>query len=209
MYLAQERFDVQYATKSLASSLKSPSRKSWNELGRLIGYLKFSESFAFKMEKTQRGQTFMERVLGTGVERSRNCLEVYTDSGWAGGGDMKSTSAAVHILNGQTIFSTARTQKCISLSSTEAEWYSASSGTCDALYLHHILSFLCDDQVGPLVLHTDNSAVRMLSLKQGAGRLRRIKGRLLWLQSKVARGELLIKQVQTLFNIADVNAKAL
>lgn len=80
---------------------------------------------------------------------------------------------------------------------------------CDSLYLHHILSFLTDQDVDPIVLHVDNSAVRVLALKQGAGRLRHIKGRLLWLQSKVTSQELLIKQVRTIFNIADLNTRAL
>ena len=67
------------------------------------------------------------------------------------------------------------------------------------------MSFITDDDVDPLTLHVDNSAVKMLSLKQGAGRLRHIKGRLLWLQSKVASHELRIKQVKTIFNVSDVN----
>ena len=73
----------------------------------------------------------------------------------------------------------------------------------------HILSFLTDDEVGPVILHTDNSAVKMLSNKLGAGRLRHIKGRLLWLQAKVLSGDLCIKQVKTLYNIADLNTKSL
>ena len=31
----------------------------------------------------------METVLGVDAQRSRNNLEVYTDSDWAGAGDMK------------------------------------------------------------------------------------------------------------------------
>ena len=157
----------------------------------------------------KKGAAFMEAVLGVDGERTKNNLEVFTDSDWAGAGDMKSTSSAVHTLNGLVIFSTSRSQKCISLSSTEAEWYSASSGACDALYLHHIISFITDDDIDPLTLHVDNSAVKMLSLKQGAGRLRHIKGRLLWLQSKVGSQELRIKQVKTVFNVSDVNTKPL
>ena len=60
-----------------------------------------------------------------------------------------------------------------------------------------------------LTLHTDNSAVRMLSRKLGAGRLRHIRGRLLWLQEKVAGNELIIKQIKTNYNVADINTKAL
>ena len=97
----------------------------------------------------------------------------------------------------------------ISLSSTEAKWYAATSAVCDSLFLHHIFSFLTDDEVGPVILHTDNSAVKMLSNKLGAGRLRHVKGRILWLQAKVLSCDLCIKQVKTLHIIADLNTKSL
>ena len=122
---------------------------------------------------------------------------------------MKSTSSAIHMLNGVVIHSTSRSQKCISLSSTEAEWYAASSATCDGFYLQHIVEFLTNNSCERLSLYTDNSAVRMLTLKCGVGRLRHIKGRMLWLQEKMAAGELSIKQVQTAWNVADLNTKGL
>ena len=40
MYMAQERFDLQYATKILASCLKTPTQDAWLALGLLIGYLR-------------------------------------------------------------------------------------------------------------------------------------------------------------------------
>ena len=205
MYVSQERFDIQFATKTLASSLKDPTRRSWIDLGRLVGYMKFSESFALRMKRMDKGTTFQEQMHDGETKCNMNCIETFSDSDWSG----RSTSAAIHVLNGIVVWSTSRSQKCVSLSSTEAEWYAATSGACDGLYLHHIVSFLCDGNVKPLVLHTDNSAVRMLSKKLGAGRLRHIRGRLLWLQEKVGNDELVIKQVRTNYNIADVNAKAL
>ena len=120
---------------------------------------------------------------------------------------MKSTSSAVHVMNGIVIHSTSRSQKCISLSSTEAEWYAASSGVCDAYYLQHIVEFVINSSCNVLILHTDNSAVRMLSLKFGVGRLRHIRGRLLWLQQKMSTHELDIRQIPTLQNVADMNTK--
>ena len=47
----------------------------------------------------------------------------------------------------------------------------------------------------------------MLSLKFGVGRLRHIRGRMLWLQEKMSRHELIIRQVATLENSADLNTK--
>ena len=209
MYMAQERYDLQYATKTLASCLKNPTKEAWIALGRLIGYLRFSDQFGLKMKRTCKGCTFMESQIGVVDEKPSNLLETFSDSDWSGAGDMKSTSSAVHMLNGVVIHSTSRSQKCISLSSTEAEWYAASSSTCDGLYLQHIVEFLTDNNCDRLHLYTDNSAVRMLSLKCGVGRLRHIKGRMLWLQEKMANGELEIKQVQTAWNVADLNTKGL
>ena len=120
---------------------------------------------------------------------------------------MKPTSSAVHVMNGINIHSTSRSQKCISLSSTEAEWYAASSGVCNAYYLQHIVEVVTNGNCNILTLHTDNSAVRMLSWKFGVGRLRHIRGRMLWLQERMAAHELDIRQVPTLQNIADLNTK--
>ena len=209
MYMAQERYDLQFATKTLASCLKTPTKDAWMALGRLIGYLRFSDQFGLKMKRACKGCTFMESQIGVFEERSTNVLETFSDSDWSGAGDMKSTSSAVHMLNGVVVHSTSRSQKCISLSSTEAEWYAASSSTCDGFYLQHIVEFLTRSNCDRLHLYTDNSAVRMLSLKCGVGRLRHIKGRMLWLQEKMANGELEIKQVQTAWNVADLNTKGL
>ena len=151
----------------------------------------------------------MEFQMDIQNERNRNVIEMFSGSDWSGAGDTKSTSSAVHMLNGVVIHSTSRSQKCISLSSTEAEWYAASSATCDGFYLQHIVNFLTNNGCERLSLYTDNSAVRMLSLKCGVGRLRHIKGRMLWLQEKMADGELSIKQVQTVWNVADLNTKGL
>ena len=46
MYMAQERYDIQFATKTLACDLKAPTKASWTALGRLVGYLRFSSDFA-------------------------------------------------------------------------------------------------------------------------------------------------------------------
>ena len=195
MYVSQERFDIQFAAKTLASSLKDPTYRAWTELGRLVGYMKFSENFALRMKRTQKGMTFQGSVHSADVQSNMNCVETFTDSDWSG----RSTSSAVHVVNGIIVWSTSRSQKCVSLSSSEAEWYSATSGACDGLFLQYIISFLTDGETSPLVLHTDNSAVKMLSKKLGAGRLRHIRGRLLWLQEKVGTGEMIIKQVKDYF----------
>ena len=140
MYLAQERYDLQFATKTLASCLQNPTKAAWALLGRLVGCLRFSGEFGLKMNKTKRGSMFSQTNLGVSEGKERNQLEICSDSDWRGGGDMKSTSSAVHILNGLIVHSTSHSQECTSLSSTEAEWYASSAGVCDAYYCNTLLS---------------------------------------------------------------------
>jgi hypothetical protein len=49
------------------------------------------------------------------------------------------------------------------------------------LFLRRIVQFLTDD-VQCVVFHVDNSAGRNVAAKLGVGRLRRISGRMTWMQ---------------------------
>ena len=62
--------------------------------------MKYSENFALRMKKTQRGSTFQQVLHGGESESDLNCIETYTDSDWSG----RSTSSAVHLINGFWLF---------------------------------------------------------------------------------------------------------
>ena len=62
------------------------------------------------MMQTQKGQMFMETVNGVSHERTSNVVEVYSDSDWDGGTGFKSTSSAMHVVNGLIVHSTSRSQ---------------------------------------------------------------------------------------------------
>ena len=72
----------------------------------------------------------------------------------------------VHYIGGNMVYSTSRTQKAISLSSTESEWYAAISTAIDALYIRHILQFLFGEPAQQ-VLRVDNTAGIAISTKLG------------------------------------------
>ena len=54
------------------------------------------------------------------------------DNDWRGSFG-KSTSCAIHYVNRCKIHFTSRSQKVVSLSSTESEWYAARAGVADSL----------------------------------------------------------------------------
>ena len=121
MYVSQERFDLQFATKSLASFLKNPKKQAWVDFGRVVGHMRFSKSFAMRMGKASKGSCFQGTMCGSETETQTISLKRFQ----AETGQNRSRSAAVHVLNGIVIWSTSGAQNCISLSlsSTEAEWY--------------------------------------------------------------------------------------
>ena len=204
LYVSHERADVQYATKSLAAYLKNPTKHSWVMLGRLIGYLKATENYAITMHQTAPNTSVLAKVNGGQGDNNGLLLESFSDADW----DCRCTSAGVHYVSGNLVYSTSRTQKAISLSSTESEWYAATSATVDSLHLRHLIQFLLDI-VPEHVLRVDNSAVISISTKLGTARLKHIEGKLLWLQQKVSMGVLCLKAVRTYFNPADIGTKGL
>ena len=159
-------------------------------LGRVVGFWKSTERYAMEMYQLKPGMSLF-RGLGDGnPESDKLLLESFRDAEW----DSKCASAGVHYLGGDMVYSTSRTQKAISLSSTESEWYAAISTMIDALYIRHILQFLLSDNPEQ-VLQVDNTAVMAISTKLGTARLKHIEGKLLWLQTKVANQVLSWKSV--------------
>ena len=139
---------------------------------------------------------------------NKRLIQTFTDADWHGGGHAKSTSSGWHFVNGLLVHTSSRTQHVISLSSTESEFYTTTSGAIDTIYLTHITEFLTDRPSIANIL-TDNSASRQIACKLGTSRLRHVNGRLLWIQSKVHDNVLRMVQVGTLWNPADIGTKNL
>ena len=81
-------------------------------------------------------------------------------------------------------------------------------GCCDGLFIRSCLQFLVSGEVEHHQF-TDNSAARQLISRQGVGQIRHLSGKLLWMQSKVMDGSVVIHQVPTLWNFSDVGTKSL
>ena len=81
-------------------------------------------------------------------------------------------------------------------------------GCCDGIFIRSCLQFLVSGEVEHHQF-TDNSAARQLISRQGVGRIRHLSGKLLWMQSKVMDGSVVIHQVPTLWNSSDVGTKSL
>ena len=93
------------------------------------------------------------------------------------------------------------TQAIVSLSSGEAEYYGIVKGASIGL---GIRSMLQDFGVNVnLIVKTDASAAKGMANRKGLGKVRHIAVNQLWVQDRIARGDLTIEKINGKENVAD------
>ena len=96
----------------------------------------------------------------------------------------------------------SRTQHVVSLSLGEAELHAICACATEGLALRNIcleMGVACD-----LELLTDSSAAKGIVMRQGAGRVKHLDIKTLWIQEREDRGELAIKKIPRLLNWSDL-----
>ena len=137
-------------------------------------------------------------------------LEAFSDSDWASDKrDRKSVSSGIICVQGNVVHSSSRTQRCIALSSAEAELYSSSGVLCDTFLLKRVMEFLLQLENLVVTLHMDSSSGRQVWMRTGVGRIRHLSCRVLWVQQAVASGEVIVRHIAGQLNPADINTKLL
>ncbi len=105
------------------------------------------------------------------------------------------------MFGGHCIKAYSQTQKTIGLSSGESEFYGIVKAAAMGLGVKGLMG---DLGVGVVVqVNTDSSAAKSITVRRGAGRVRHIDVRKLWVQDRVAKGELKIVKVKGEQNVAD------
>ena len=191
-YLAHDRLDIQFACKELARHMNSPRAVHFEELKRLVRYLLHAPRLIMSFPREAPSSTLIQLV----------------DSDWAGCLDTRrSTGCSVAMLGSACLMTTSTTQSLQALSSGEAEFYSSVRGASLGLGL---VSLAADfGVVLKLRLRIDASASIGVCNRKGAGRIRHIATRTLWLQHHVARGAIEISKIEGTVNSADLGTKHL
>ena len=101
------------------------------------------------------------------------------------------------------------TQAVIALSSGEAEYYGIVKGSSAGLGVRSVLGDLGLDTKSQvkLVIFTDSSAAKGISSRRGLGKVRHIEVNQFWIQDKVHSGEIEVKKIMGITNIADALTK--
>lgn len=192
-YMATDQPDLQYACKEACREMSAPTDASWRKLKRIARYLVGRERVIWRYPwKTGHGR-----------------WNVYVDSDWAGDVETrKSTSGGIIALGDHCVKTWSTTQSSPALSSCEAEYYALVDGASRALGVQAAAKEL-GIGVEDLVLEaaTDSSAAKSYASRRGAGRIRHIEVKQLWLQQVVAEGKIRLVKVLGTQNPADVLTK--
>ena len=144
MWLAnQTRPDIVNAVRAVARYSHSPKLVHWKAALHILQYVRLTSG---------HGITF-QRGMGSGVD-----LELYVDSDFASRDTNRwSVSGGVVMCAGACVSFFFRTQKSVTLSSTEAEYVALAAGIKETIFLRYIWSFIFPDRdVGCTLVKEDN-----------------------------------------------------
>ncbi len=188
-YLAADRIDAQFACKEICRSMSKPTTQSWRALKRVCRFL-----------------NGVPRLVYTYPRQRVECIDVYTDTDWAGcPKTRKSTSGGCVLLGRHAMKHWSSTQASIALSSAEAEFGGVVRGAGQGLGYQALLSDLGASV--PLRVWTDSSAAVGICQRQGLGKLRHLDTQTLWVQQAVRTGRVDLRKVLGERNPADLLTK--
>ena len=138
---------------------------------------------------------------------SSSQLQLYTDSDWGNYRvTRKSHSGGALCLGQHLLAHWCRIQPSIALSSGEAEIYSSCRGLSNSLGIWNTLHELSGPEWGRLSLHVDASVCKSVVLRRGAGSIKHLETKDLWIQEAIRIKSIDVIKVPREVNVADCQA---
>ena len=170
--------------------MANPESGDWKTIKRLGRYLK-AES---RLVQEFKFQDIPTKVVAWTDTDHAGCLET-----------RKSTNGGAIQVGSHNIKTWSTTQTVVALSSGEAEYYGLVKAASQAMGVRNLLRDM-GVEMG-IEIRTDASVAKSIAMRRGAGKVRHIEVNQLWVQEKVAKGEIEIRKVGTEANVADILTK--
>ena len=181
--------EIMYAASQLARFLDNPGEVHYSYAIRVLIYLR---------DHSERGLLYAPNA-------SRG-FETFVDSSWS---VMFSCSGAMYLYHGCVFHWFSKTQKSVTLSSSEAEYFGAMMASRDGIYLRDIIEDLGIDAPGPSIIFCDSKSAVDLSFDAVAFKnTKHILRAAYFLRDLVARDVCIVKHVAGSTMIADLLTKA-
>ena len=137
--MLSSRPDISFAVNQVSQFCENPQRCHWTAVKRIMAYLK---------RTPEHGIRFGPKL---------NPLLGFTDADFAGDTETRrSTSGYVFLLNEGPVAWNSRRQKCVTLSTTEAEYVAACEATRECIWIKRLLRELTPDWIGAIPIMCDN-----------------------------------------------------
>ncbi|XP_074351764.1 secreted RxLR effector protein 161-like [Apium graveolens] len=194
-YLVHTRPDIAYGVGMVSRFMERPTERHQNTVKRVLRYIKGTLEYGLVYTK----------------DGGNNELTSFSDSDLGGHlDDRKSTGGVVFYLNESIITWVSQKQRCVALSSCEAEFMAANATACQETWLRNVLSQVLRVKMSLVVLYVDNkSAIDLSKNPVFYGRSKHIDIRYHFIRDCVEKGEIIIKYVKGDIQRADILTKAL
>lgn len=190
------RPDIAASISILARKVSEPNEEDWNQLKRVVKYLKSTADLKLYLSDNQEEK---QELFG------------YADANWAEDkATRKSNSGYVFFFNGGVIGWACRKQGCVSLSSTEAEFIALSDACQEIAWLRRLLSDIHIDCKEPTLLYEDNqSCLKLIKEEKFSNRTKHIDTKFHFVKDYMDKGVVKCEYCPTGLMVADLLTKPL
>ena len=141
------RPDISKAVRAVARHFHNPTDRHWEAVLKIMAYLHGTRGMG------------LDFVRGSGWD-----LTAYNDADYADkSNDRRSVSGTVISLGGAAVSWASRTQRCVTLSTAEAEYLALGEGVKEALFTGAVLSFIFPELSGSCVRLFEDQGVIALA----------------------------------------------
>ena len=191
--LASDRPDIAFACKECSRAVGNATRADLTRLKRIGRYLLYTPRAVWEFPLQQ--------------EESIVLIDGLSDADAAGCPKTRRLTSGGCLCVGQhTLATWSSTQKVVSLSSAESEYYSIVRCASEAIVANTIRELGHEAQVR---IWTDAAAARGLALRSGSGAIKHMETKYFWLQQKEKNQELRIEKIRGTVSPADLMTKHL
>lgn len=195
MFLALvSRPDLAFVTSYLSRFLADPLEVHWKLVERVFKYLRGTSDHGILYQNQYK----------PGI------LESYSDSDYAGDSDTrKSTSGVLLKYSGGSIIWRSLRQRCVALSTTEAEYVAACATTQEIIWVKRLLAEISIIKETPTLKIDNRNAIRLIKNPELHQKSKHIDVRYKFIQQCFEEGVIDVEAVSTKLQLADIFTKFL